>query len=43
LFWVAMVVALPIGGAFFYTIFCLFRADYSYLQQMGLFLPGNKR
>jgi uncharacterized membrane protein YhaH (DUF805 family) len=42
LFWAAVVVAIPLAGAFFYTIFCLIRADYSYFQQMGLFLPANK-
>jgi len=42
LFLVLMVVALPMIGVLLYTIGCLIRADYSYFQQMGLFLPTNK-
>ena len=43
LFWALVVVSIPIAGVFLYTVFCLFRADYSYLQQMGFFLPNRPK
>jgi hypothetical protein len=43
LFWIIVTVMVPIGGVFLYTIFCLLRADYSYLQQMGFFLPTRPK
>jgi len=41
--WVILVIALPFGGVFLYTFFCLFRGDYSYLQQMGIFLSKGRK
>lgn len=41
--WIIVVTALPIAGVFFYSLFCLSRADYSYLHQLGLFMPDRKK
>lgn len=35
-FWILMVVAAPIVGMFVYLAFCLFAADYTFLERFGL-------
>lgn len=41
--WVLIVSGLPVAGVFFYCLFCLLRADYSYLHQLGLFMPDRRK
>ena len=41
LVWILLVVGLPLVGMVFYCLYSLFKADYSFLQQLGFF-PGNK-
>lgn len=43
LFWLLVVTALPVVGVFLYCLYCLSRADYSYLHQLGLFMPSRKK
>jgi hypothetical protein len=43
LIWVLVVTLLPILGVFLYCLFCLLRADYSYLHQLGLFMPNRNK
>lgn len=35
-FWILLVAAVPGAGLFVYLVFCLFTADYSFLERFGL-------
>lgn len=35
-FWIVVVTFIPIAGIAIYCVFCLYRADYSYLKRFGL-------
>jgi len=43
LIWAALIIVLPIVGMAGYAIFCLVRADYPTLHQMGLFRKNPER
>ena len=42
-FWILAVVAAPVVGMFAYLVFCLFTADYTFLERFGLSLNRPKR
>jgi hypothetical protein len=42
-FWMLVVVAAPVVGMFAYLVFCLFAADYTFLERFGLVLNRSKR
>ena len=41
LVWILLIVGLPLVGMAVYCLYSLFKADYSFLQQFGVF-PGKK-
>jgi hypothetical protein len=42
-FWILLVAAVPGAGFFLYLVFCLFTADYSFLERFGLALNRPKK
>jgi hypothetical protein len=36
LFWIVVVTFIPIVGIAIYCVFCLYKADYSYLKRFGM-------
>jgi hypothetical protein len=36
LLWLLLMITIPVGGLFLYSVFCLATADYSFLKMFGL-------